>query len=260
MNRIIFASDLDNTLMFSTKHKMEDDVCIEILDGKEQGFCRKESFALLDQIAQDVLLIPITTRSIEQYHRISLPLSHAPQYALTTNGAILLVNGKIDMPWYEQSKKIVEPWKAEFLEIQHRLQEISEIKRFRMIDDMYLFAACDNPKDAEISQSYFYDKTDLNVEVSGRKLYFFPPMLSKGDAIDRLREKFSPSCIISAGDSHIDIPMLNQADVSIFIEEYVAPQAKMICYQGNNVRDYTKFVLQQVLEEITLQKNSLQKE
>lgn len=255
MNRIIFASDLDNTLMFSVKHKMEDDVCIEILDGKEQGFCRKESFALLEKIVQDVLLIPITTRSIEQYHRICLPLSHAPQYALTTNGAILFVNGKIDIPWYEQSKKIVEPWKAEFLEIQHRLQEIPEIKRFRMIDDMYLFAACDNPKDAEISQSYFYEKTDLNVEVSGRKLYFFPPMLSKGDAIDRLRMKFAPSCIIAAGDSRIDIPMLNRADISIFIEEYVAHHAKMICYQGNHVRDYTKFVLQQVLAEIALLKN-----
>ncbi len=251
MSTTIFASDLDNTLMFSYKHKTEDDICIEMLHGKEQGFCRKETFVLLEQIISKVCFIPITTRSMEQYHRISFPADCVPQYALTTNGAILLHDGKIDANWYEQSQKIADIWKEEFLNIACQLRDIEKIKRFRMIDDMYLFAACDNAEDAREGKAYFNGKTDLHVEVSGRKLYFFPPGLSKGDAIDRLRAKFAPDCIISAGDSWIDIPMLQRADFSIFMEEYNVQTSQIICYQGNDVRAYTAFVLQQVLQKIT---------
>ncbi len=250
MNKLIFASDIDNTIMFSYKHRMECDICIEILDGKEQGFCTPNTFALLEQISKKALFIPITTRSMEQYKRIGFPKSCMPQYALTTNGAILLVNGAVDTQWYAESRQIADTWKTALSYIENQLPNIQEIKRFRMVDDMYLFAACDNAEEAEKSKLYFDGKTDLDVVVSGRKIYFFPPMLDKGTAIDRLRKKFLPSHIISAGDSSIDIPMFDMADVSIFIKEYAVKNKKVICYHGNIIRDYTKFVLEQVLQEI----------
>ena len=55
MNKLIFASDIDNTIMFSYKHRMECDICMEILDGKEQGFCTPNTFALLEQISKKAL-------------------------------------------------------------------------------------------------------------------------------------------------------------------------------------------------------------
>ncbi len=250
MNNIIFASDIDNTLMFSHKHRMESDICVEILNGKEQGFCTPNAFAVLEEIAKKALFVPVTTRSIEQYQRICFPKYCMPKYALTTNGAILLVNGEIDTQWYQESKQIADTWKSALSQMEKQLSNIQEIKRFRMIDDMYLFAACDNAEDAEKSKSYFDGKTDLHIAVSGRKVYFFPPMLDKGTAIDRLRKKLLPSYIISAGDSNIDIPMFDMADISIFIKQYTIQNKKMICYPGNTVRDYTKFVLENVLQEI----------
>lgn len=250
MNKIIFASDLDNTFMFSYKHKKDDDICIEILDGKEQGFCRKESFQKLEHIQKKALFIPITTRSMAQYQRIQFPQYCMPQYALTTNGAILLVNGEIDAQWYAHSKKLSDAYQTELCQIKTMLPDIKEIKRFRMIDDMYLFAACENQEDAEKSKTYLEGKTKLDVLVSGRKLYFFPPMLDKGTAIARLREKFQSAYIISAGDSSIDIPMLEQADCAIFIEQYTAKEKNIICYEGKEVRDYTAFVLDCVMQQI----------
>lgn len=35
---ILFASDLDNTLLVSHQHAQAGDVCVEHLDGKAQGF------------------------------------------------------------------------------------------------------------------------------------------------------------------------------------------------------------------------------
>ena len=40
---ILFASDLDNTLLFSHQHAQAGDVCVEYLDGKAQGFFRPAS-------------------------------------------------------------------------------------------------------------------------------------------------------------------------------------------------------------------------
>ena len=37
MKQTIFASDLDNTLIFSYKHALATDLCVEYLDGKTQG-------------------------------------------------------------------------------------------------------------------------------------------------------------------------------------------------------------------------------
>ena len=70
---------------------------------------------------------------------------------------------------------------------------------------------------AEAAQAlaHVQGRTRLTAELSGRKLYFFPPGLSKGDALVRLREKFAPARVLCAGDSGIDVPMLEQADVAI---------------------------------------------
>ena len=59
------------------------------------------------------------------------------------------------------------------------------------------------------------DTDKVDVFNNGVKVYVVPKMLSKGKAIDRLREKLNPELIISAGDSEFDITMLNSSDVPI---------------------------------------------
>ncbi len=238
--------------MFSYKHKKDDDICVEQLDGKEQGFCKKDSFQKLEDIQKKALFIPVTTRSIVQYQRICFPQSCMPKYALTTNGAILLVDGNIDAQWYAHSKKLSDAYKTELQQVEKRLSDVAQIKRFRMIDDMYLFAACDTAEDAQKSKGYLEQKTTLQVLLSGRKLYFIPPMLDKGTAIKRLREKFDMAYIISAGDSMMDIPMLEEADYGIFLHTYDTKQEHILCYDGQEVRAYTGFVLDCVMEQISL--------
>ena len=45
----LFLSDLDNTLLYSYKHRATDDVCIEYNKGKEQGFMTSYSFDLFNR-------------------------------------------------------------------------------------------------------------------------------------------------------------------------------------------------------------------
>ena len=43
MGTILFASDLDNTLLFSHRHRQPGDRCVELLNGAEQGFLDRKS-------------------------------------------------------------------------------------------------------------------------------------------------------------------------------------------------------------------------
>ena len=245
MSGILFASDLDNTLMFSYKYRTDSDICVEYLDGKAQSFCTQTSLELLARVCWEAQFVPVTTRSIAQYQRIAWPC--APRYAVTTNGGILLVDGAIEPTWYAQTQALVAPWRDALLDLQNRLPEAPMLRRHRMVDDLYLFAVCDDAASAETGRRFFVGKTPLRIETSGRKVYFFPPSLHKGEAIRRLNALFSPRTTICAGDSVIDIPMLRAADLAI------VPHAELLERSGlriapSNTR-FSDFVLKTVLQE-----------
>lgn len=215
MGTILFASDLDNTLLFSQKHALAGDVCVEWLNGAPQGYLTGDTPSRLAAIMEKALFVPVTSRSVVQYLRIQFPDCCRPRYAVTTNGAILLENGEIDRQWQAQSQETVQPWQGAMAQLLGSLEALPEAGRFGMVDGMYVFSACDGPEQAQALKSRLEGDTPLTVEVTGRKVYFFPPPLSKGAAIPKLRRRFQAGLVICAGDSPIDGPMLEQGDVAI---------------------------------------------
>lgn len=250
MSEILFASDLDNTLLFSCKHKRDTDQCVEWLEGKEQGFFTLRTLELLPLVCERVRFVPVTTRSVVQYQRILWPGSCAPRYAVTSNGGVLLNNGRIDQDWYEETKRLVLPWQSELLRLEGKLREIPIPKRCRVVDEVYLFAAFDNGEEAEYAAGLLREGTALETAVSGRKVYFFPPSINKGDALRCLRERFQLDKTICAGDSVIDLPMLRAADLAI-----VPSRELLLDRAAENVRipgktdRFPDFILKTVLEE-----------
>lgn len=223
MQNILFASDLDNTLLFSWRHRQEGDVCVEWLDGREQGFCTPGSLAMLAKLNRELLFIPVTSRSVEQYRRIAWPAACRPRYAVTTNGGILLAEGEVDRQWLARTRELIEPWQNELRELEIRLTRVPINKRSRMVDDIYLFAACDKREDAQALGALLKGSTSLDTAVSGRKVYFFPPPLNKGAALGRLKERLRPDKTLCAGDTIIDVPMLAAADLALIPEEGLLP-------------------------------------
>lgn len=201
MQNILLASDLDNTLLFSWRHRQEGDVCVEWLDGREQGFCTPGSLAMLAELNRELLFVPVTSRSVEQYRRIAWPAACRPRYAVTTNGGILLAEGEVDRQWLARTRELIEPWQNELRELEIRLTRVPINKRSRMVDDIYLFAACDKREDAQALGALLKGSTSLDTAVSGRKVYFFPPLLNKGEALLRLKVRLRPDKTLCAGDT-----------------------------------------------------------
>ena len=250
----IFASDLDNTLLFSWKHAVEGDLCVEFLNGAPQGYLTGEAPSYLERIMRHALFVPVTSRSVEQYLRIQFPHRCRPRYAVAANGALLLIDGKIDPAWREEFTQAVAPWQDALQAALAALSALPQGKRCRIVDGMFAFAACDNPQDALALSGALEDVTPLQVSVTGRKVYLFPPPVNKGAAVQKLRRRLQADRVICAGDSVIDIPMLQQADVAILPDaallEGAQSSAQVVCAPPGRFYD---FVLQEALRRVSPQ-------
>ena len=75
---IVFHTDLDNTLIYSYRHDIgRDRRCVEVYQGREISFVTQETHRLLQKLSErkeQVLIVPTTTRTAEQYARINLSL------------------------------------------------------------------------------------------------------------------------------------------------------------------------------------------
>ena len=203
--KILFACDLDGTLIHSHKKRRADDICVELYDGREQSFISPRALELLKRLAAQILFVPVTTRSRAQYRRIHWTDDFKPRYAVTTNGAIFLDGERIIF-----RKELVENC-ADELEYQRTLYaDNPAFDICRIVDESFLFLRCRDDLNAED----FHFDTRLTVQHTGKKIYFFPPELNKGTALRMLIEKFSPDKVFCAGDSEIDLPMLKLADVA----------------------------------------------
>ena len=212
MNNLLFGCDLDNTLIHSYKSKREGDICIEWIKDKEQGYISSEVIEMIRTIKDKATIVPITTRSVEQYLRICWDKILVPKYAITTNGAILLTEDDIDGPWFKESENILEIYRDELDSVLGKLEKENDYIRCRLVDNMYVFSYCKEGVDISEKVIKYSKSTSLQVTASGKKLYFLPPEFNKGVALKRLCDRMQFDYIIAAGDSEIDIPMLEKAD------------------------------------------------
>ena len=95
MKNVILFSDLDRTIIHSSKF-LKESINPEIVefnkDKKPISYMEKEALLLLNELSNNLLFIPVTTRSLEQYKRIDLKIT--PLYYITSNGGIILKNNK----------------------------------------------------------------------------------------------------------------------------------------------------------------------
>ena len=223
MKPILFASDLDNTLLFSHRHRQPGDRCVERLDEAEQGFFTQETLDLLPQAARRVHLLPVTTRSMEQYLRIQWPEGAVPRGPSPPTGPSCC--GRRVGPGLVRAVPGDDPGVSGGApRILRFLSARPEPSTVRMVEGMYVYAACPDPAAAERCGADWDPGSPIRAVVSGRKAYFFPPGVDKGTALRRAVERFRPERVIAAGDSVIDVPMLRRADLALLPGPELLPQ------------------------------------
>ena len=188
---------------------------VELYKEREISFISNHTYELLKKVKEEFLIIPTSTRTIEQYERIDLKIGTF-KYALVCNGSVLLVDGKKDKDWYEESLRLAKPSN---LEVKKALEYLENDKRrtfeLRHIEDLFVFTKCDEAETVVNELREYLDKNLVNVFNNKEKVYVLPTLLSKGKAIERLRKYLKVEFIIAAGDSEFDISMVEAADVGL---------------------------------------------
>lgn len=224
---MIFASDLDRTLIYSAAALGIPETSpgirpAETKEGRVISYISEKALELLIRFAGRAVFMPVTTRTVEQYRRIHLFQDTViPDYAVTSNGGNILVNGEVDLQWRRHIGSRVAKESAGAGEV---LETIRSVVRSEWVIGEYY---CDElfysltvyrdllPKEeiAELTANLL--KVGWSVSVQGRKLYAVPAAVNKRDAIRHIRDRESEDLMVASGDSLLDGPLLESADYAI---------------------------------------------
>ena len=222
---VVLHTDLDNTIIYSYKHEIGPAKRnVELYQGREVSFITERTYGLLQQVRKEMLVVPTSTRSIEQYQRIDLGVGPFP-YALVCNGGILLADGKRDDAWYQASLGLIGQSESVLQKALCLLEEDSRRKfELRFIERLFVFTKCGEPQRVVEDLRDALHTELVDVFHNGEKVYVVPRALNKGKAVQRFREYIHADFVVAAGDSEFDISMLEEADVGLaphgFAEEF----------------------------------------
>lgn len=213
---MIFASDLDRTLIYSERALLDlgcpdkkSLMPVEMRNGVSTAFMTKEAFSLLQGLCRTAMFVPVTTRTTDQFNRIFIFQNDLEiRYAVTANGANILYNGSLLGDWAEivrNQMKTESCLQAELLSFLKKESFIFKGK-IKQAEDLFFYYILDKPLVwEEVSViSGFVDHFGWRVSLQGRKLYFIPKAVSKGAAIDFICQREGMKAAGGAGDSILD--------------------------------------------------------
>jgi hypothetical protein len=213
--------DLDCTLIFSHRYEIGEKIVVEFLKEKEQSYMQKHIYEMFKEVGKNI--IPLTSRTITQYNRIAFPTM--PGYALIDNGGILLVNGKIDEDWKNETIRSTSDDINNMKLIEARLSNYGEII---WQDGLVIFLKLRNEEDTndviDLVKEY-----DLLFFEHGSKKYICSMFMNKGMAVKRFKEKFQVKTTYMAGDSMVDYATAPYVD-ELFLSKDLE---KLLPYSAN---------------------------
>lgn len=237
--KILLACDLDGTLLVPERDAGVNDIPAEIIRGRRASFWTPGTVQRLKDLPDDVMLVPVTSRSVEQYHRIVWPDGCEPEIAIAANGGVLLIDGKIADKWLEDQLDVgMLEWVCD------RLRKYNGI--CRVVDGCYAYLSTgDQVSQADLD---FVCESGLAVFRTGRKYYFLPDGIDKAVAVRRLAGQVSPGIIIAAGDGLMDLSMLALADCGLCPADGIPGMTPGLCEFAPEDRPFSEFILDTVVK------------
>ena len=232
-----FFSDLDNTLVYSHRVSLPGKrIVVEYLNDCIQSYMTKKTYDFFSE-SNGIFLIPTTTRTCEQYARLSGTFAKfGCRYALVCNGGILLDNNGIDLEWLSETKRIAGDELSALNDARDIFLRFFPKERIHYANDIMLYAKTDTPALDAARLTSILNTKSLNVYYDNRKVYCIPASITKGTAMKRFSNRMGITRTIAAGDSIPDIPMLRISDSAILpynlsnsvehVQKYVAENSQ----------------------------------
>ncbi|MBZ9684878.1 HAD hydrolase family protein [Clostridium estertheticum] len=231
---MIFASDLDSTLIYSSRHctliNKEKLVPVDFYNNCNSSFITKSMQDKLEHINESMLFIPVTTRSAAQYMRMEYFYDVIrPKYAVVANGGIILKNGKELKAWSDISSAKINGVVSidTMIKLCSFFLESDFVKSYKTCEDLFIYSIMDEEKLAntflkgKIAIDYFEvlrifcSKHNYSLSKQGKKVYIVPSCINKYDPIKYIMKLENINAFIAAGDSLLDYPMIEGSNYGI---------------------------------------------
>lgn len=221
--KVLYATDMDRTMIFS--HRFIEEyppvsqyTLTEKVNGVEISYMSNKVRSRLHDLNKNkhVIVVPVTTRSIEEFERINLGTK--TRYAIVSNGGTILEYGKPMEDWEKYINDNID--RFELADCALDMTEMSStIRESKFIDNKYIFNKTDNPAlyDTEVA-SLIAKYTNINFVRQKNKIYAIPKCFSKAIALRWLQNKLGCDKLVASGDSELDLPMLAIADYAVIPE------------------------------------------
>ncbi|MGW1175099.1 HAD family hydrolase [Kitasatospora sp. NPDC002543] len=226
---VLVASDLDRTLIYSERAMALAGpdrlaprlLCVEVYQGRPLSFMTERAAGLLAELARHACFVPATTRTPEQYGRVSLPgptPDWAPAYAICANGGQLLVDGVPDADWRAEITGRIAAGSAPLEEVVRRLALCADPEwthKRKVADELFAYLVverADLPDGWLAELSGWCAERGWTVSLQGRKVYAVPAPLTKSAALAEVVRRSGADTVLAAGDSLLDADLLLAAD------------------------------------------------
>ncbi|MBG0739817.1 HAD family hydrolase [Paeniglutamicibacter antarcticus] len=223
----LLACDLDRTLIYSPKafwldvpdEQAPPIVVVELYQGIPISFMTRTAETLLLALKAAATVVPVTTRTAAQYRRVRLP-GPEQEYAVTTNGGVLLHHGQPDAHWHASIARRTAAHCAPLQTVEAILADpafSSWILKLRHAEDLFIYAIVDReamPEDFVAGLEQQCLALGWTVSLQGRKLYCVPQPVTKSSAVAEVQRRTGAGTVIAAGDSLLDRQMLAEANIA----------------------------------------------
>ncbi|MBA2552279.1 MAG: HAD family hydrolase [Geodermatophilaceae bacterium] len=193
--------------------------CVERYRGADASFMTVAAVELLRTLQQRCEFVPTTTRTREQYARITLA-GPPPRYAIVANGGQIMDHGVADGEWHRGVLDRLTGC-APLDEARDRLHVHGHdpwLLRELVAEDLFCYAIVDRhllPPEVLAELQEWYAGRGWVLSLQGRKLYCVPRPLTKSAAAAEVARRTGADVVLAAGDSLLDTDLLEYADVAV---------------------------------------------
>lgn len=144
-----------------------------------------------------------------------------PRFAIISNGAVILENGEPIKEWSDDIRKQCVSNKTVIEELMpeiHRHFSEDWVLKIRQAENWFVYLIVDREKFPIDKLAYYTRKfrgIGWGMSLQGRKLYFMPESITKAGAMEYVRERIGAEYVIAAGDSLLDLDLLESADLGL---------------------------------------------
>lgn len=193
----------------------EDLECVDFVEWLPSSHMSKLTMSKLLGLPENVIFVPTTARSIEQFQRMEFFSQF--KYAIVDNGGTILKDGKPLESWKIHIDTILNSYK-------HGLGCIVDLLNLYLrgtqcdatvVDNRLIFAKVENAEDCKLFIDNILDKELWHYSLFLNKLCIFPKCVDKFEAVTYLQGVLKEEFLITAGDSSLDLTMIQGADVAL---------------------------------------------